>query len=258
MSPLSIDNKTLKTERYSPFVHLSPLLPVLSRRITPLCPLPPMSLSPAPRIPWEIIERVIDHAVDSSRTLYSLTLTCSNLRPRGTIVLFYHIKPKNRDQLFIIHAVLQANPHLQPCVRLLSIPSPEFSPHPLLRMLPNLSEINLEHNGDRLRERPIAFHPSVLKYCHHYGKDIRTLSLRNIRFLSPSAFSDILLSFPRIKSLSCHDLHVEKDNSHQDLTPRRLSDRLHLSALTVRIYTTSLVTLLAETSWLPLGWRGHR
>ncbi|KAI1791036.1 hypothetical protein LXA43DRAFT_836628, partial [Ganoderma leucocontextum] len=94
-------------------------------------------------LPWEVIERVIEHSADSTVTLYSFTLTCSELRPRSTILLLRRVEPKNREQLFALCAVLQARPHLQPCVRSVSILPSQFSPHPLLRILPNLSEIEL-------------------------------------------------------------------------------------------------------------------
>ncbi|KAI1789241.1 hypothetical protein LXA43DRAFT_893236, partial [Ganoderma leucocontextum] len=92
-------------------------------------------------LPWEVIERVIEHSADSIVTLYSFALTCSQLRPRSTILLLCRVEFKDRDQLFSLCAVLQARPHLQPCVRSIKIRPSEFSPHPLLCMLPNLSEI---------------------------------------------------------------------------------------------------------------------
>ena len=221
------------------------------------------SLAMCLALPWEVIERVIDHSADSTETLYSFALTCRDLRPHSTILLLRCIKPKTRDQLFAICAMLKTNPHLQPCVRSASIPVHEFSPHPLLRILPNLSEIEFTDYPDS--ERDVVFHPSVLKCCHQLGQHIQTLSLQNLRFSSTSAFSDLLLSLPNIRSLSCakldvrldrHHLHtqlsqlmpvwengVTLDNIPQELMTRRLlvSGRLRLRTLAVSVFLHLLI-----------------
>ncbi|KAI1791044.1 hypothetical protein LXA43DRAFT_841098, partial [Ganoderma leucocontextum] len=167
---------------------------------------PVMSLA----LPWEVIERVIEHSADSIVTLYSFTLTCSELRRRSTILLLHRVEPKNREKLFALCALLQARPHLQPCVRSVKIRPSEFSPHPLLRLLPNLSEIDFaDEQPLRLKKNfGFTFHPRVLTYCRQFGEHIQTLSLNHIVFSSLYALSGILLSFPRIQSLSCSWLHV--------------------------------------------------
>ncbi|KAI1791080.1 hypothetical protein LXA43DRAFT_850200, partial [Ganoderma leucocontextum] len=63
--------------------------------------------------PWEVIERTIDHSSNSVVTLRSFTLTCRQLRPRSNMVLLSQIVLKNRDRLFSLCAMLQANPDLQ-------------------------------------------------------------------------------------------------------------------------------------------------
>ena len=193
------------------------------------------SLAMCLALPWEVIERVIDHSADSTKTLYSFALTCRDLRPHSTVLLLRCIKPKTRDQLFTICAMLKTNPHLQPCVRSASIPVHEFSPHPLLRILPNLSEIEFTDIPDK--ERALAFHPSILKCCRPLGQHIRTLSLRNLLFFSLSGFSDALLLLPRIESLSCERLRVDRprDHVHEEFAIQRLSKRLNLKVLTVSI-----------------------
>lgn len=202
---------------------------------------PVMSTLPSPALPWEVIEMVIGHSANSVVTLYSLTLTCRNLRPYSTILLFCRVELQNRVQLFDLCMVLQAKPHLQPCVQSVSIPIDEFSPHPLLSILPNLSEIKFEEKLDSVYCTRAVFHPAVMTHCRHFGKHIQTLSLIDLEFSSLSTFSDVILSFPRIDSLSCKGLFVKNDGLHQELVARRLSERLRLRTLTVSIcHPTSL------------------
>ena len=163
-------------------------------RSFPLCPLVlfvvslhrtpsnSLAMSPSPSLPWEVIEVVIDHSADSIATLHSFTLTCRDLCPRSTILLLCRVKLKNRNQLFDLCAVLQTKPYLQPCVRSVSIPAREFSPHPLLRMLPNLFEIEFTRmpvssdapafSNISRKQRSwecITFHPSILTHCRQFG-----------------------------------------------------------------------------------------
>ncbi|KAI1791026.1 WD40-repeat-containing domain protein [Ganoderma leucocontextum] len=199
-------------------------------------------------LPWKVIERVIEHSADSIVTLYSFTLTCSELRPRSTILLLRRVEPKNREQLFALCAVLQARPHLQPCVRSIKIRPSEFSPIPLLRILPNLSEIEFADSFEFAKSESTkytTFHPYVLTYCRQFGEHIQTLSLENILFSSLYALSGILLSFPRIQSLSCAELYVKKDGVlHQELIQRRRSARLGLKTLTIHGRVDDMVLVL--------------
>ena len=196
----------------------------------------------SPSLPWEVIERVINHSANSAKTLKSFTLTCSDLHPRSTMLLLCHAKVNNRRHLFGLCAFLETKPRLLPCIRSVSIPVHEFSPYPLLRMLPNLSEVGFTDTfinpGQSIEQRPATFHPSVLKCCRPSGEHVQTLSLHRIHFPSLSAFSDVLLLFPRIKSLSCKHLHVNKDYVHDQLVTHRLSKRLHLRTLTVSTYSS--------------------
>ena len=200
-----------------------------------------LAIFQSPSLPWEVVERVIDHSANSAKTLKSFTLACSDLRPRSTMLLLCHAKVNDRNHLFGLCAFLQTKPHLLPCIRSVLIPVHEFSPHPLLRMLPNLSEIKFTYtfiNPWSDDQHFLTFHPSVLKCCRPSGKHIQTLSLHRIYFPSLSAFSDILLLFPRIESLSCKHLHVNKDYVHDQLVTHRLSKRLHLRTLTVSTYSS--------------------
>ena len=83
-------------------------------------------------LPLEVIEKVIDHSADSITTLHSFALTCRDLQPRSTILLLRRVEFKDRGQLFDLCDMLKDKPHLLPCVRSVSIPFDQFSPHPLL------------------------------------------------------------------------------------------------------------------------------
>ena len=197
-----------------------------------------MSTSPSPALPWEVIERVINHSADSIITLCNFTLTCRELRPRSTMVLLCRIEFKTRNQILSLCAVLQAKPYLQPFLRWVKIPVSEFSPHPLLRVLPNPLEIEFFDNRARnkFHDLPVTlFHPSVIRYCRQFGQDIHTLSFKHLRFPSMSAFSDILLSFPGMKILSCGHLSMKNNSVPQESVIQRQSKRLHVRILTVSI-----------------------
>ena len=199
---------------------------------------PAMSTSPSPALPWEVIERVINHSADSIITLCNFTLTCRELRPRSTMVLLCRIEFKTRNQIFSLCAVLQAKPYLQPFLRWVKIPVSEFSPVPLLRVLPNPLEIeffdNRAHPGGW--HYPVTlFHPAVTRHCRQFGRHIRTLSFKNLTFPSIWEFSDILLSFPGMKFLSCGHLSVKNESVPQEPVIQRLSKRLHVQILTVSI-----------------------
>ena len=207
---------------------------------------PATSSSPAMclALPWEVIERVIDHSADDTKTLRSFALTCRDLHPRSAIHLYRHLIFWTRGQTFDLCDVLQAKPHLQRCVKSVYIPIGQFSPHPLLRMLPHLSKITIGERG-YLRRSHRSFLPSpILRSCHQFGQHIQTLSLRWTTFRFLSDFAAVLLSFPRIHTLFCVYVRAEKD----DIVPRqpegvdwerpwsitrRLSQRLHLRTLYV-------------------------
>ena len=198
--------------------NLVSLAQILPRYPRPSCfTSPDMCLA----LPWEVIERVIDHSVDDTETLYSLALTCRDLNPRSTIILYRHLDLYKRDEIFALCDTLRAKPHLQPCVQSLRAALDNFSPAPLLRMLSNLSMI--EFHGPWYQDHEphpgFVLHPSVLLSCKVLGKHIRTLSLEQTTFRSLSDFSAFLLSFPSIQSLHCTTLGIKSD---KDAVPQQL------------------------------------
>ena len=190
-------------------------------------------MSPSPSLPWDVIERVIDHSAKNIRTLKNLTLTCRDLHPRSTFLLLACVTLKTQNQLLNLFAALQTKACLQPFVRLDSMLAHEFSPYALLCVLPILSEIDFIGSWP-VDEHPPTFHACFLKYSHPLGQNIHTLSLFKLRLSSLSVFLDILLLLPRIESLSCEGLSVEENCAHEELiTMRCLTERLCLKALTV-------------------------
>ena len=207
-------------------------------------------------LPWEVLERVIDHSSGSAVTLYSFTISCRQLNPRSTMLLLRRIVLKNRDQLFSLCDVLRSKPHLQPVVRSITVPPNEFSPHPILRMLCNLSEIEFTTAHAPLMAYPVVIHTCVLKYCRQFGDHVQSLSLERIDLPSLYVFSEILLSFRRIRSLSCSQMKVLRDDINQGLMSRRLSERLLLETLSVSVYRNpSTVFRVADTEPSPLDRR---
>ncbi|KAM5542495.1 hypothetical protein V8D89_003954 [Ganoderma adspersum] len=192
-----------------------------------------MSGTTSPALPWEVIERVIDHSAGHTRTLRCLALTCRDLHPRSAIQLFRPVQLRHRDEIFDLCDVLRAKPYLQPCVRSIWMPIDEFSPHPLLRMLPNLSGIELDHAEapEKTPSNGLLLHSSVLRCCYQLGQHIQSLSIWYITFRSLSDFSAILLSFPKIQSLSCRNVEIKSDDRGgraREESIARLSERLKL------------------------------
>ena len=125
-------------------------------------PSPAMCLA----LPWEVIERVIDHSADDNETLRSFALTCRDLHPRSINTLYRHLKFERRDQIFDLCDVLRAKPHLQLCVESVSVLIDEFPPHPLLRMLPHLSEIEINESWDKVLSHGSFLPSPILRSCH--------------------------------------------------------------------------------------------
>ncbi|KAM5530353.1 hypothetical protein V8D89_015972, partial [Ganoderma adspersum] len=91
----------------------------------------------SPRLPWEVIERVIDNSVRRPNTLCSISLTCRQLRPRSHLAMFRRIQLESSDHVFAFVAFLLANPQLKPLVCTIIVTPTAFGPS-LLSILPNI------------------------------------------------------------------------------------------------------------------------
>ncbi|KAI1783219.1 hypothetical protein LXA43DRAFT_956510 [Ganoderma leucocontextum] len=169
-----------------------------------------------PRLPWEVIERVINHSAGRPKTLQSLALTCRQLRPRSRIVMFARVQFKDRDNVFAFVDFLQDNPHLpmpicahspMPVVRSIIVRPVDFAPFPLLHILPNLSEIEFspypQVYSPWTREVFPYLHQSSLTSFHLFGTHIKILHLFDLSFATSLAFVQVLLAFPSITDLVC-------------------------------------------------------
>ncbi|TBU41269.1 hypothetical protein BD309DRAFT_898428, partial [Dichomitus squalens] len=160
-------------------------------------------------LPWEVIEKVIDHSSEHTRALCNLALTCRQLHPRSSLVLFNHVQLERRQQLFVFCDVLQAQPNFRSIVRSLTIRLEEFSPFPLLSILPDLRSITFF--GYKNFPRPRRFtsiHGSTLHCCRQFGRGLRSLTFRGVRFRHCTAFVRFITAFSGLQDLVCDDVQI--------------------------------------------------
>ncbi len=190
-----------------------------------------------PRLPWEVIERMIEHSGDHPKALSSFSLTCHQLRPRSCRVRFAQVEFRSRDHVLAFINMLQDNPDVKLFVRSMVIQPNVLSSFPLLHMLPHLSEITFRQQS-WLRAHPDCPPPmyqSSLTYFRRFGSHIRSLHLFGLCFVTTLPFARLLLALPNIVHLSCTKVNVEMagHGEHLDLIKRRLSEQMRLETLTV-------------------------
>ena len=185
------------------------------------------------RLPWEVIERVIDHSARRPKTLRCLTLTCRQLLPRTRLVMFARVRLKNTDQVFDFIDFLYRNPHLSPVVRSVVFSPSSFGPS-LLHMLPNLSSIDYVSDGTS-KIPALPMHHISLACFGRLGTHIRTLRLSKLSFPTTLAFAQLLLAIETTTYLICDGLQVEAtgDEVRLNVLRGRLSNEVHLTAVTV-------------------------
>ncbi|TBU24679.1 hypothetical protein BD309DRAFT_829280, partial [Dichomitus squalens] len=161
----------------------------------------------SPALPWEVIEMAINHCSGDTATLRALALTCSQLRPCSTTVLFKHVDTQSHDQLSLFYHAVQARPHLQLVVRSLSFPLEIFSPFSLhlLSILPRLHHVAF--TGRSLSSvRYIALKQSTPISGMQFAISLRSLMIRNATLHSQTDFLDFLMNFPNMENLTCEYL----------------------------------------------------
>ncbi|TBU41354.1 hypothetical protein BD309DRAFT_277080 [Dichomitus squalens] len=131
----------------------------------------------SPALPWEVIERAIDHCSGDKTTLCTLALTCSQLHPCSLFVLFTNVDIQIQEQLKKFYDAVQAQPHLQPLVRSLSFPWDKFSVFPLLSILPGLRHVAFK--GDILVFRVGS---QLLQPDLQLVTSVRSLTIRSAGF----------------------------------------------------------------------------
>ena len=227
-----------------------------------------------PRLPWEVIERVIDISCGRPNTLCSLALTCRQLRPRSHVVMFGRIQLESSDHVFDFVAFLQANSQLKTLVRTIVVTPAAFGPS-LLYILPNLSSIECvdesqleepedEHEQDEIFNIPDRAHPPTSVRVHrslaiHHislacftrlGAHIRTLHLNSVSFPTTLSLAQMLLSFAHITRLVCKKVEVKtaSNGASLEVVARRLSEQMRLKEFIVSIRLINAVACRLLTS----------
>ncbi|TBU59173.1 WD40-repeat-containing domain protein [Dichomitus squalens] len=221
-------------------------------------------------LPWEVIERVIDHCSDDVRTLKSFSLTCHQLTPRSVSTLFAHVglRVESRDQVLKLCDFLQGKPRLRSLVRSITV-SPAHFAASLLYLLPNLSDVAIISRESTLRrsgsnqatnERegytPVILHSSSLNCYHRLGTHIRHLRLFHLAFPTYLAFSRVLVAFVNIRELICGHIAVRSNvtTAPLDLVNERLRGRLQLRSLTMDSgVDDAIVAFLSELTQTLVG-----
>lgn len=193
------------------------------------------------RLPWEVLERVIDHSRGRPNVLCNISLTCRQLRPRTRVVMFAQVRFKNRDHLFAFVDFLHDNPHLKPVVRLIVVRPNDLAPFPLLYILPSLSEIEFIPESYQYKSQNTFpdLHLSHYTCCQRFGGNITTLHLSCLHFATYLSFYRLLLTFGNVRHLVCKGVTINAMRNGEggpvEVARRRLSERMRLKSLTVSV-----------------------
>ena len=194
----------------------------------------------SPLLPWEVIERIIGYSSNDLNTLRSFSLTCRQLRPRSFGLMVSRVRLRSRQDVFKFCDHLQAKPSLGALVRAIVVDPVDFPPFPLLRILPNLSQITFISRVDRYAPVPRGIPRSSLTSYLCSGSRISTLHLSQTYRWTSQEFCRLLLAFKDVRELTCGEVQVVSTKSnalHTELLKQRLSQRLHLRSLIVgRMY----------------------
>ena len=207
-----------------------------------------------PDLPWEVIERVVGHSTGHAESLRNFSLACRDLRRRALYLMVTDATFWTRDKVFDFCDFLRVQPHMKAFVRSIAVTPNHFAPVPLLRILPNLSELTLARSLPKsssesskmrkdfsLKNRRLLWavlHPAhpVMKCCLCLGTNIQILHLSDLTFPTYVYFCHTLIAFTNLTHVTCTDviILVEGRNwAHLSLVKARLSKQLQLKSLTV-------------------------
>ena len=199
---------------------------------------------PSPALPWEVIERIIGHSWHDYPTIRNFSLTCRELRPRSLCLLVAEAVLHSRDKIFNFCDFLRAKPYLKPLVRSILVDPNNFAPVPLLRLLPNLSEIRFTFDNDNGDFIHTVLNQSVLTSCRLLSTRIQTLSLAYLSFAASLQFLQILSAFTNIVHLNCLDVLFDAEGdgpSPNHVFTQRLSQRLRLLTVSIPAFCVDTV-----------------
>ncbi|TBU25001.1 quinon protein alcohol dehydrogenase-like superfamily [Dichomitus squalens] len=193
-------------------------------------------MSDSPRLPWEVIERIVSHSGDHRTTLHSLSLTCKQLRPRSLCLMFAEVRFEFRDTADVLafRDFLDAYPHLRPLVRSIRTHRNAYLALHLLCFLPKLTHITMNGLGPERWECSL---PQRVLACYRVvGTRIKTLKLSSLSFPNLQEFCRILLAFTGIRTLSCSLLDIRNTtcaSAQLAQFKQHLSRQLRLSTLEI-------------------------
>ena len=196
-------------------------------------------------LPWEVMERIIKHASSDLNLLLSFSLTCRQLRPRSfSLIIAKYVLLGTKDQMSALCSFLRKNTKFQVFVHSITISLADFSPSPLVKMIPHISTLRLVSHiyekYDDPQERPvIALHPIILGAYRSFGSRIRTLSLDHLSFSTPCELFGLLLAFPNMVQVACNDIRIKLPGGNAAATQMaraKLFEQLQLETLKVRVH----------------------
>ena len=196
-------------------------------------------------LPWEVIERVIEHASDDLELLRNFSLTCRQLHPYSfSLIIAQHIFLCSKERMTCFRNLLLADARFQPLIHSIKISPAHVPPFPLVKMLPHLSTLVLVTRGfighEYPRERPaVVLHPLILGWYRSFGTRIHTLSLHCLTFPNLRELFRLLLVFPNIKQVICSDIYIFWHPRHDpktEVVEAKLSNQLRLETLEVRVW----------------------
>ncbi|TBU30204.1 WD40-repeat-containing domain protein [Dichomitus squalens] len=210
----------------------------------------------SPKLPWEVLERIINHSGDNLQVLRNISLTCRQLRPRCLCLMVTDIalSKKSRADVFALCDFLQVYPHLGPLVGSITSRPDNFPPFPLLHVLPNLSQLTFTrgtHNTSDQRLELGSLPLSVLTCYRRFGTPVVTLRLSYLSFPTYAEFCRLLLAFASIREFYCDFVKIRQTDitiAQLDRTTRCLSQSLHIRTLTLVQLENPLAKLLLEST----------
>ncbi|TBU54432.1 WD40-repeat-containing domain protein [Dichomitus squalens] len=194
-------------------------------------------MSSSPRLAWELLERIICFSGGDAETLYSFSLSCSQLRPRSLCLMVANVVIMERKQVAAFRDFVEAYPHLRPFVRSITTQPATFMPFPLLAILPNLTAIiwTTPWPGS---PSTVSLPQPVLTSLRRFGTNVTTLDLWKLSFKTLPEFCRMLLAFTSVKRLLCQSLSIRgkvSNNASLELFTQRLSQQLSLRSITMDV-----------------------
>ena len=203
-------------------------------------------------LPWEVIERIVEHASDNLYLLRSFSLTCRQLRHCSfSLIIAQHVFLCSKDRMLSFHRFVLTNTRFQPLVHSIAISPADVPPFPLIKTFPRLSTLVLISHGHKpkmyheWREKPaLVLHSMILGWYRSFGTRIHTLSLHHLSFPNSCELFRLLLAFPSVKRVICDGIRMNQPARHVPATKiveAKLSNQLRLETLEVRARALSMM-----------------